>query len=545
MMRSDRSRMAFITCSITIRVIPWPRIRLMRPTAASISAGLSPAMTSSRRSTVGRMASARASSMRLRSGTLRPSAAVCARWASETKSSTSSARQRASARERAPPRAPNKAPTITFSMTVRLRKGLTIWKVRLTPRRPMACGERPRIEPPRKRTSPAVHGRAPVTRLTRVVLPEPLGPMSPRISPSWRSKLTSDTAASPPNRLVTPRASTRAIGLHPVLAQIPGELAPREFTPADDVGQSLGHEEHDEDHHDAVEELGQAYELGGEELGDGGEHERAEERAHHRAHAAEHGHDDHLDRDDDFEDSLGVDEGDPVGEHTSHEPGEGAGEREGGGLVEGGVDAHGHGGILVLADGHEAVTEARSGEPPVDGGGREQNAEHQVEERQGALRDGHRQPGAAAGDLEVVDDLAHRLGHSEGGDSKVVPLEPQDGNAHEGREDHGGEPRRGQGESERPFEHREEHARGVGADAKEGHVSEGGVASEAADDVPALCERGQHEEIDEELRQERRERDGSHDESQHHEHAGGDGGPPGGDHLSSSGPRCPWGARSG
>src|SRR5215831_3444953 len=44
-------------------------------------------------------------------------------------------------------------------------------------------------------------------QLTNVVLPAPLGPMTPRISP-WRIvRSTSETAARPPKRLVMPRAS--------------------------------------------------------------------------------------------------------------------------------------------------------------------------------------------------------------------------------------------------------------------------------------------------------------------------------------------------
>src|SRR6266542_6090466 len=97
--------------------------------------------------------------------------------------------------------------------------------------------------------------------LTSVVFPEPLGPMSPRISPSPSSKLTWETAASPPNRLVTPRASRRAMRLDPVLAQVPGEVPERELPLADHLGQPLRHEQHHQDHDQAVEELGQAHEL--------------------------------------------------------------------------------------------------------------------------------------------------------------------------------------------------------------------------------------------------------------------------------------------
>src|SRR5271167_1634805 len=47
--------------------------------------------------------------------------------------------------------------------------------------------------------------------LNSVVLPAPLGPISPRISPSARVKVTSDTATKPPKRLVTPLTSSKAL----------------------------------------------------------------------------------------------------------------------------------------------------------------------------------------------------------------------------------------------------------------------------------------------------------------------------------------------
>ena len=48
-------------------------------------------------------------------------------------------------------------------------------------------------------------------RLTKVVLPAPFGPITPRISRSDRVKLTSFTATSPENRRVTLTTSSRAL----------------------------------------------------------------------------------------------------------------------------------------------------------------------------------------------------------------------------------------------------------------------------------------------------------------------------------------------
>ena len=57
---------------------------------------------------------------------------------------------------------------------------------------------------------PLVIGKSPVTQLNAVVLPAPFGPIIERISPRSRLKLTSETASSPPNRLVTWSSSSSA-----------------------------------------------------------------------------------------------------------------------------------------------------------------------------------------------------------------------------------------------------------------------------------------------------------------------------------------------
>src|SRR4029077_5345005 len=67
--------------------------------------------------------------------------------------------------------------------------------------------------------------------LKSVVLPAPLGPMMPRISPGAARRLTSFTAVRPPKRLVT--ASSSSIASH------------RAQPLPDPADQALGHEAHD------------------------------------------------------------------------------------------------------------------------------------------------------------------------------------------------------------------------------------------------------------------------------------------------------------
>ena len=69
----------------------------------------------------------------------------------------------------------------------------------------MASGVSPPICRPPKVIDPAEGCSAPETQLKAVVFPDPFGPMSPRISPSFTSNDTSFSAVNPPNLFVNPR----------------------------------------------------------------------------------------------------------------------------------------------------------------------------------------------------------------------------------------------------------------------------------------------------------------------------------------------------
>src|SRR4029450_9601099 len=72
----------------------------------------------------------------------------------------------------------------------------------------MRCAGSPVMSRPSSRTRPSVGGSSPLTVLNSVVLPAPLGPMRPTISPAETFTLTPVSAARPPNRWLIPTPSS-------------------------------------------------------------------------------------------------------------------------------------------------------------------------------------------------------------------------------------------------------------------------------------------------------------------------------------------------
>src|SRR2546423_502741 len=81
----------------------------------------------------------------------------------------------------------------------------------------MRCGALPAISAPSNSIEPAVGTSVPESMLKIVLLPEPFGPIRPRISPSSTWNETFATAVKPPKRLTSPlTSSTRARSLRRV-----------------------------------------------------------------------------------------------------------------------------------------------------------------------------------------------------------------------------------------------------------------------------------------------------------------------------------------
>src|SRR5262249_31381711 len=97
--------------------------------------------------------------------------------------------------------------------------------------------------------------------------------MMPRRSPWCTSKLTSLTAVSPPNRLVTCSRVSMASRVGPCRATC--------AKPLHDAGHALGHEAHHDDEDGAVDhevERGEPAVAGLDEVGRGGAQERLQRR---------------------------------------------------------------------------------------------------------------------------------------------------------------------------------------------------------------------------------------------------------------------------
>src|SRR5262249_58341769 len=94
-----------------------------------------------------------------------------------------------------------------------------------TPGGRVAWGGGPPISSPRNLMEPPEGSTAPETQLKHVVLPEPFGPISPRISPGLTSKETLWRARKPPKRLVSPETiSTDAMAAPPAAGRADGAV---------------------------------------------------------------------------------------------------------------------------------------------------------------------------------------------------------------------------------------------------------------------------------------------------------------------------------
>ena len=84
------------------------------------------------------------------------------------------------------------------SVSVRVGKRAADWNDRASPSRLRPSGVRRVTSRPRKVTLPTSGRTKPEMISNNVVLPAPLGPIRPTISPGYTSRLTESTAVTPP-----------------------------------------------------------------------------------------------------------------------------------------------------------------------------------------------------------------------------------------------------------------------------------------------------------------------------------------------------------
>src|SRR5262249_3086486 len=126
---------------------------------------------------------------------------------------------------------------------VSLGKMLVRWNERAMPRRATRCGGVPAMSRPSKTIRPEVGASCPVSRLKKVVLPAPLGPMTEWSDPSRTSMVTLSTAVKAPNSLVSRSVLTRDIDLS-------GGGGASRRPPRPEARPCLDHTAPEEEHHD-------------------------------------------------------------------------------------------------------------------------------------------------------------------------------------------------------------------------------------------------------------------------------------------------------
>src|SRR5688572_17982378 len=514
---------ARITCSISRMVSPSARLS-SRNTATiwSHSVGRKPAITSSSSSNLGRVASARATSSRLRSGRVSEEAFRCAFESRLSFFRMESAWMRAAATLRSL----CSAPTMTLSSAERPAKGFTSWKVRPMPAAQTWSGRSPSILLSRSVISPLSGVWTPAIMLKMVVLPAPLGPIRATIEPSGTEKLAACTARRPRkdfDRLAT--ASMLA-----VQAELLRERRPH----------ALGQEHDHQQQARAVEHLLYARHVDAKlqhqlahSLGEPGDEQRADQRADEGADAADDRTEDQLDRARDVEDLLGKEIVVVEREHHAGERGHRRGEDDGHHLVAEEIHAERLRRLRALADREPVVTHPAAQQRVAQHEGAHRQGEHQVIEHPraaaqvpqvvlGVVRHRQEQARGAAHPGEVVEADARELGEGDGEDGEV---HAGDAEAEREEADHGAGERAGadRGDQADPGAQAEVHVqRGgrVGAQADVERVPERELPGEAHHDVPGLADVGEVEdqEADGEQVAAREQREGEEQHEERREH---------------------------
>src|SRR6266542_2615827 len=364
------------------------------------------------------------------------------------------------------------------------RNGLTIWCVRTRPRVTTAWLGRPSIRSPRNRMFPEGGATALTRHEKSVVLPAPLGPITPKISPRATSKSIPARARSPSYRLVSPwteRIASAGIGHRS--GEGAGEPPPQSM---EETEQPFGLEQHHGDEHRAVdEEIRVAQARTRQQLDlQIAEQKRAEHGPRDRAETPDDRHQHDRKRQAEVEDGAGRDvlevDREETASHRDDRRRQGVDQE----LVFRGVDAERLGGVDVLTDRREGVSEGALLDPRGKRHDGDREDHHRgVVAREAKGAGGHPQAGGAAREGDSRRHHAHRLGHPDRGNREIRPSEAKGRQTHDegkGRGEKGGQRQRRIGVD--PFQRQQ--SRRVGADPDEGGVADRDLAREASQQVP-------------------------------------------------------------
>src|SRR5271154_687397 len=180
--------------------------------------------------------------------------------------------------------------SLMFSSTVWRCNGRECWNTMPAPMRAILCDGQPATSTPPMRTEPASGCSIPIMSFITVDLPEPLGPIRPRILPACTPNAISLTATRPPKRLVRPETSRLA-------AAAMSDIVPGAH---EQPVEAAREQQHHDQRHGVDDEVRQVADRA-QRLAHGDDEDRAERPAEDRAPAAEHGGDDDLHADGDVD----------------------------------------------------------------------------------------------------------------------------------------------------------------------------------------------------------------------------------------------------
>src|SRR6266496_575306 len=429
-----------------------------------------------------------------------------------------------------------------FSMTVSVGKIRVSWKVRPMPSPNTRCGGAFVILAPSTYTSPASSRSYPVITLNSVVLPEPLGPISPVMLPRSTSTVQPPSACTPPKALHTPSARSSALTARPrrgvprIVAPPPPVRQPLLGELQDPPRQEQDHQQEQRSEDDLADVRIAVMQR--QVLPPGLEDQRPDHRACHPPEAAEEGHQHDRQIEQRVESVLREylhDEEEPQGPDQAHHHGR---DDEGGQLHPHGPHAETTGTVLIIPDSPQLQPEPGPADQPGERGRASRDDQREVIERvvvrlRCPAQEWRVDPDGSAGDRQVERHQLEDEEHFVRDDDEGVPPLPSfdEPELHRDQRGHGGTQRKQEelrGAADLPVLGR--YPGRIGTGTEKYRVPQRDVAAVAREDVPGGRRAGEDQRVNgdlghqlagEDQREDRRERRCGRDEAPLQGSAGG------------------------